>query len=297
MKLKYFCLECKESITSGEALVVDDSCPGTFCSELCIENFYDNQIKDFLEQEQKFRDQYQIAEYANPDILEDYIDDIFESPDEVLEHSNSLGHSYFLYQKEILYLGSKWTAIIVALHADDTPSIILFKTLTQDPRIISFFMMGTNESPSAQATALETSQTEIASDEQVKLPKDVMDWVEQKKSSVLAEHLNERDEDDIAIEEFTDYESYLMSTLDEPDEVYVNKDSEGDELYTYIKAFESDDTTFYYYALCMLPEWDDKPDNLEEMQVFIPVLTFPSTDGNIYRKYSSGKKYSGKLKN
>lgn len=295
MKLKYFCLECKESITSGDALVVDDTCPGTFCSELCIENFYDNQMNDFLKQEEDFRLTHEIAEYANPDILEEYIDDIFENPDEVAEHTNSLGHSYYIYQKKILYLGSDWTAIIITLHADDTPSIILFKTLTQDKRITDFFMMNSLESPK---TSIDSeTETTIASEEEVKLPKEVLDWVEQKKSSILAEHLIERDDDDISFELFSDYDSYLMPTLDHPDEIYINKDQEGDEFYAYIKAFEADEETFYYYALCTLPEWEEKPENLDEMQVFIPILTFPSTDGNIYRKYSAGKKYSGKLKN
>lgn len=299
MKLKYFCLECKKNIDSGDALVVDDTCPGTFCSEECIEDFYGNQIKDFEAQEQKFRAEHGIMEYADSDTITEQLDDIFDNPEEVVHHTNSLNHSYFLYQKKITYLDAEWTAIVITLHADEIPSIVLFKTLTQDKKMIDFFMMSAGEGMMSddKSFPLADGETTIKSNEEVELPEELLAWVEQKKSSILAEHLAEREDDDIDFEEFTDFESFLMPTLNDPDEIFVYQDTQGDDLYVYIKAHQKEDTSFYYFALCALPDWENKPDELDETQVFIPILTFPSISGDIYKKYSSGKKHTGKLKN
>ena len=53
----------------------------------------------------------------------------------------------------------------------------------------------------------------------------------------------------IPFEKFSLYEDYFDTTLENPDEVYLRRDSEGDEIYTYIKAHEQDGVSFYYFIL------------------------------------------------
>ena len=116
--------------------------------------------------------------------------------------------------------------------------------------------------------------------------------IELKKGSLLAQILEERSPADVPIEEFPNFDKYYKPTLEKPDEVYYQKDEEGDSLYIYIKAFQNQSTSFYYYVVCL----DTNPGFNSGMESVCPVISFPSNDGEIYQKYKNGRLVSGQLK-
>ena len=67
----------------------------------------------------------------------------------------------------------------------------------------------------------------------------------------MARVLETRKEADVPFEEFPLYQQYLSQTMNDPDEIYELKDSEGDQYYSYIKTFEKNGESFYYISLCI----------------------------------------------
>ena len=113
--------------------------------------------------------------------------------------------------------------------------------------------------------------------------------MERKKTFLLTELLKLRDNNDISFYEFAGFESYVDPTIDEPDEVYSFVDEGGDKIRTFIKSFHSDQGAFYYFVLCL---------NIKKKSEkgLVPIFSFPSRDGKIYRKFSRGSLVSGNLK-
>ena len=94
-------------------------------------------------------------------------------------------------------------------------------------------------------------------------------------------------------EKFDIYDEFVEATLQSPDEVFKRVDEEGDNILTYIKAHELNGISFYYFCICMKFEthWG------QDTETVIPIISFPSLDGELYRKYRSGDLITGNLKN
>ena len=116
--------------------------------------------------------------------------------------------------------------------------------------------------------------------------------VENKKSLYIADMLEERSPRDIPFESFHLYDSYFEKTMCEPDEVYLNKDVEGDKVKVYIKACEREGVSFYYFVVCM--EHTQNSNALKEG--LIPILSFPTLDAKTYHRYRKGRQVAGGLK-
>jgi hypothetical protein len=130
-----------------------------------------------------------------------------------------------------------------------------------------------------------------SSGQEMGLAPEVSEAIESKKSSFLASLLKERSIKDIPYEDFYDYDKFMVTTLEGPDEVYTEKDGEGDDLFTYIKAHEKDGISFYYFVICLSIE-----SSREEEDTILPILGFPSLDGKTYKNFRKGRLVSGNLK-
>ena len=121
---------------------------------------------------------------------------------------------------------------------------------------------------------------------------EVVQAIENKKSIILASLLEERSGLDIPYESFQEYERFFKDTLELPDEVYNSTDDEGDDVYTYIKAHQHKGDTFYYFVICV---GLGKSYNVSD-EALLPVISFPSLDGDLYNSYKKGKLVAGALK-
>lgn len=90
-----------------------------------------------------------------------------------------------------------------------------------------------------------------------------------------------RSEEDIDIKNFCKYEKYLNLTIDNPQEIWNDKNSiEGFNLYIYISSFEQKDNSILYYIVIA--------HIFKEVPTFI-YLHFPTNDKKIVDNYRRGE--------
>ena len=119
------------------------------------------------------------------------------------------------------------------------------------------------------------------------------------RSNLLAELMERHSPQDIAIEDFIHYEDLMEMTLNSPDEICHLNGPNGEDLVVHILAQERDGVSFFYYVICdgapflkkILPK-----EQIDENQV-IPLLAFPSIDGEIYKYYRRGRQIMGGPRN
>jgi hypothetical protein len=209
------------------------------------------------------------------------------SPDEIWCYENGIKEEIYSFIKKINIDGSKPFYVIIMCTIFDTyPGFVLLSTVTESKFFMEEFRFGE-----------EVNLVEHFSDdldvEGMDIGNDEVESIEQKKSEILAKHISLHSPVDIPIDNYELYDEYVDSTMDSPDEIIKREDSEGDIIYTYIKAYDKSGVSFYYFVICMKIE-----SNAEEMQeLIIPMLHFPTVDGDLYKSYHEGEKVSGALKN
>ena len=212
-------------------------------------------------------------------------------PDEIWRWQNEIGEDLFVFIKHFSN-ERPFYAVIMCHLFERQPSFILLATATRSEEFTNQFRSGErivdpdefisrNDLPEG-AIDLEIEQEELSA-------------IEAKKSAFLARLLQDRTPADIPFEQFDLYEKYFKTTLEEPDEIYTDEDDDGDQLFTYIKAYQQNSISFYYFIICV--EFDREPTADGETRKIIPLMAFPTLDGELYRIYRGGKLVSGNLKN
>lgn len=122
-------------------------------------------------------------------------------------------------------------------------------------------------------------------------PKDI-EAIEGRRSALFSKLLSERSAHDIPVESFAQYEGLAQSTLELPDEIYRSIEETGEIFFTYIKSFQLQKSSFFYIVICLHYSTDVESGE----DTLIPMISFPSCDGELYNKYKRGEKISGNLK-
>ncbi len=289
----YYCNHCKAFIDELEDLLfVEESSSKGFCSENCIEKFYQHLVDFFEERDKSLRDDLSLADedclkfVGKPKLMEL----VLSSPNEVWKNTNDLNEEYFHFIRKVTEKGSEpFSMIATCLIFDNKPSFILAVTASRSEEMVGHYK---REQLVDKPLTLEAEADEEGF-QSVEVDEELIESIELKKSNFLASLLEERSPSDIPFERFNMYDEFIEKTLQEPDEVFINTDEEGDKVLTYIKAHELNGTSFYYFCLCMKYENSQK----EGMETLLPILTFPSLDGELYEFYKKGTKLTGALKN
>jgi hypothetical protein len=288
----YFCQNCHKSLSEVEdLLVIEEEKGNCFCSEDCIIEFHNEHINFFEQEEIEVRHKLNLGtfepsmKYKNDKEL---LEDVIKEPDEIWVQENEVGECYYTHIKACKKQKQTFWFILVCFYFEDEPSFIFLQTCTSSKKLLSYY-----QSDKLYGEQDAEEEEELAEQEAFELSQEVIDTIEQKKSSFLAELLEVRSNDDIAYEKFPKYENNTVSTLEEPDEVFKKKDDEGDTLLTYVKSYQKDKSTFFYIVICLkLEEHEDKTQD-----VLVPIVSFPSNDDELYLKYAQGERISGHLKN
>ena len=295
LKLKenfYFCNNCKKIVDDPENLYfVESVIPRGFCSEICIKEFY-GPIVDYYEKcEDDLRKKYKCETENLSDFISDpsFLEKLFAEPDEIWRNQNSLGEEVFSFISKfdgevdgVFYLAS------LCLVFENKPSFIFLVTATKEVTLLNEFRIGKE---------LENLEEFLKNDggesnPEGQISSEVFETIESKKSAFLASLLEQRSSKDIPYEDFYCYDRFMEDTLEVPDEVYTERDRDGDDLFTYIKAHEKDGKSFYYFVICM----NIGPSMEEAGDTILPILGFPSQDGETYNSYRKGRLISGNLK-
>lgn len=281
----YYCSECKTVVQElDQLLFIESETSKGFCSERCIEDFYNPLITHFENLEKKIREELSIGHEVVRSSMDDkaLIEAVISEPGEVWQNKNELHESLFTY---IRHFGD-YSAVVIATIYNEEASFVFFRTLTRSKKFLEQF----------RSPQKENKQTPVANPERSFSEEDMlfMQELENKKSRLLAELLIKRVDNDIPFEQFTDYEDCFQDCLESPDEVFESKDKEGDTFFVYIKSFLRDGLNFFYIISCLKRKDTETPD---DVHVF-PVLAFPTLDVELVRDFRNGTKIAaGPLKN
>jgi hypothetical protein len=288
----YYCHECKTPVGNSDSLFfIDDQLTKSYCSEECIEDYHLPLVKHFEKEMKSLKEFHQETAAGSVAIEPQLVNEILLSPDEIYRFSNELGESYHHFIKKIK---QEWVVIIASVFKGE-PSFIFGAWSSSSVSLINEFRQGSSivvtewkkkQKSSKAISAIPEAEEKIEDDEDSVF----LQLLESKKSQLLAHVLMIRKDQDIAIEDFGDYESCFQETLEHPDEVFEYKDKEGDVFFNYIKNYNSGEN-FFYIVSCLKRKSSDG-----ETMVY-PVLGLPTNDMAIVQEFCIGKQISGPLKN
>src|SRR5690606_13417364 len=105
----------------------------------------------------------------------------------------------------------------------EKPSFIFHHIFTMSKEVLKYYQTGRpyrgKKEGSSGQRAEDLNDDELRKEELV-LPKEVMDEMEQMRSEFVADMVSNRSDFDIDIEKFPLYENYIEMTLSDPDEVF-----------------------------------------------------------------------------
>lgn len=283
----YYCKNCKKVLDNlDDLLFVEEGSPSCFCSEACIEQFYSPLVDYFQGKIYKMRKDLKLEDEPAQELIEDavLVEKVLSRPDQVWHLENQLKEEIYTFILEHTVDGETTYLIALCFVFNKTPSFVFALTATKDDFFLQQFQLG------EQIDSLEEYYKEQMSAEHMIDP-DTIEMIEQKKSKVLAELMQKRSEADIPFESFDLYMDYLGKTLEESDEIYRSIDDESDSYQTYIKAFEKEGVSFFYIVICFVFNSSGEED------LVLPVLSFPTIDGELCKSYREGEQVSGGLKN
>jgi hypothetical protein len=194
--------------------------------------------------------------------------------------------------------------IVMTLLFENTPSFVLTEILTRNEDLLNFYRKGkpfqdsldlssvknSNKEPSNRKSPyIDTNEFDSSDESLPELSEEMLAMLESKRSTLMNELLRERSKSDILIEEFSQYDIFLAETLDRPDEIFRYKDQDKDTLFIYVRTYSQDSKSFYYIVMCMQYQNDMETED----SLLVPILSFPSLDVELYRKYKRGEKIGG----
>ena len=195
-------------------------------------------------------------------------------------------------KSEEAFFAEDFYFIIVAYTFNEGPSYIIHQTMTKNKDLIERYQVGEQIDSLAIEDNLREQISEFNNDAQeeseIDADEKLLEIIENFKSSYLDGLLKLRKSWDVPFENFGHYESYLKETISFPDEVYQYKE-EGEDFFVYIKGLDDHIRPFYYIVICM----DFKDENALDNDTVIPIISFPSFDGELCQNYKRGQKVSG----
>lgn len=282
LKNLYFCEHCRKKIDDvSEIHYIEDNSDRGLCSDTCIMEFYRPYLNWLEKEEAEFRGDLNIKNedpYLELTSSQENLKKALEDPQEVWILNNEIDQQFFTHIYKFQQNMESIYYVLICSYVENEPSFVFYRTATKHIELVDKYR---REIPYKDYTEkVETS---------AKIPSEIFESIEQKKSEMLADMLTKRSMHDIPLEEFTNYEDYFEKTLEDPDEVFERVDDEGDSIHTYIKSFKLGDESFFYVVVGYFYQTDET--------VIIPIISFPSVDRKIYPEYAKGNKTLNKLKN
>lgn len=299
-KKVYFCTNCRRKVDKVQNLLFVEESKRGFCSENCIVDFFSPYMEVFDHQELENRHMLGLpSSEVGAELFQDreLFDQVLYTPTEIWYEKNEIQEEYYTHilnfgpDKDLYY-------IIICTYFEGEPSFVFFKTVTRSKKLVDMYKQQKRmDNKLTQASMMgeeEESDIDELEDslEEINLPSELVEDLELKKSEYLALFIERRQDDDIELEKFPEYDQFLGLTLEDADEEYIAEDDAGDDIMTFIKSFQMNGLSFFYIACCVrltIPNMAEK--------VMIPVLSFPSTDQELYKFYAVGEKKNGKLTN
>jgi hypothetical protein len=118
------------------------------------------------------------------------------------------------------------------------------------------------------------------------LPEEILEWVAQKKSELLAWVLEHRDDFDIPFEEFEDFNDLVPQVLEQSDETWLQR-WDGHQVQVQLKMFEEDQIVWLMLISLKVPVLNESQ---VENDVLVPILILPTKHTSWLKQWLSGEK-------
>jgi hypothetical protein len=115
------------------------------------------------------------------------------------------------------------------------------------------------------------------------ISEEVAEWIGLKKSEYISRLVLKASPDDIGVEDFHLFDSYIPGSIEKPDTIYESIE-DHQRIRTYIKTY-SEKVEFHQVVIGVV--LDDKKHNSD---IFIPILTFVSKKSELVKEFMSGAK-------
>jgi len=287
MKLKllegfYICCSCHKVFDQTyEIYTYLEENKRPFCSVKCLENYYSPLIKKLEEEEGLTRKAMNHNDTLGPILLRDplFLKHALSQSSEIHQIDNGLGDLI-----TIIFSWFDWSnfgkvgTVVYSIRENDKDVLILHAIVDQKENFLESFLPEAENKNSSESVYID--QEMVAS-------------IELKKSTFMAALLEQRTAMDIPYEEFAYYEPYIGPTLERADEVFVEKDQEGDQVFKFFKACNKEGKNFYFVVFGVIVSADETTEN----ETVIPILSFPTIDADLYRYFRTGEQLSGFSRN
>jgi hypothetical protein len=251
----------------------------------------------FKSESKKFRTNLQLPLYEDCTQYEKnmtYFNQLLASPDEVWVQTNELGQVFHTLIKKFKNITTDLYFIAISTIYQNVPSFVFYRFCTEFVELVEFYRIGNKQNQNSKPEKKEIKENQLPEEnEELVLSQESLDMIEQKRSKELAKLLQNRTSDDIGIEEFPRFETYIHSNIEDPDEVVEIIDESGDKLFHYIKSYQDQGETFFYIVVCIKID----EDKMKDEEILIPLISFPSVDHELYRCYKIGDTVQGRIKN
>lgn len=292
------CQNCgKVLMNEDRALFVEEEVGRVFCSENCITGFFTPEIERLEKEYHRRVSQNDLTKeeresYAHLRWI------TLQEPDEIWREKTLSGDQRYTLISEFQPGTKRIWCICICLFLKNEPSFLYLAFTTRNAAMVNAYRRGERvEWVKSEKTAREAAQEAghvddpegveaVSPQENILSDRLADDWTDDE--TFLAQMNQERREDDIPAEEFTEYEKCLEETLETPDEVWscVPGNSEV-KLYHFIRHYGTEDESSpgYWYVI-VARETEDE----EQIEI---LDAFPTIDVNLVDRYRRGEQEVG----
>lgn len=260
-----------------QKIVIDEKRGLVFSSEEEIyERFYD----EIMQFENEYKEWRSETDLPPEDFSENeyFLTELLQNPDEVWftdELFDDVPVATFMGQfvvedEEELEEGEDDSFYYVALtyFAEDTPKFVFIHFPTNDPKMLDKFRRGEK--------IYQKNYDFDALTESI----DALSEGDEFAKNLYEAMLTLRSKNDISESDFEDYKKFREETIEEPDEVWKNTDSQGNTLVRFMKALPEFDGSVTYIVTTLEEESSDSQYLL---------FSFPTNDPQLVERYKQGE--------
>jgi len=256
---KHFCYHCDKALSfSDHVLFVEKEVGRLFCSELCIVDYFEPEVK-------KLEKEYQ-CHLEHDHLSEDPLGEEFkwmtlQNPQEIWRTKTLLGDYRFAFISSYKINDEKIWCICICLCLQEKPSFLYLAFSTRHKKVLEAYRKG------------ESLSTRLAIDGLAS------PWTEEEFQKA----------EKICTTPFQGYAKCLEQTLDAPDEVWSllsqKHDPESLRVYHFIRSYPKQTGQFIWYVVVAQETQD--PHQIEILDAF------PTQDAQLLQAYRVGKEELG----
>jgi hypothetical protein len=255
---KYFCYHCDKELSFSERVFfVEKEVGRLFCSELCIVDYFEPEVKQLeKEYDRKLGEQYLSEEFLE----EEFKWMTLQNPQEIWRKKTTLGDYRFTFMASYVIDHQKMWCVCLCLCLQEKPSFLYFAFFTRHEKMVEAYRKG---------ECLSTREIDgLASP-----------WTQEEfqKAEKICTTLSQG------------YTQFLEQTLDAPDEVWSllsqKHDAESLRVYHFIRSYPKQTGQFIWYVVVAQETQD--PHQIEILDAF------PTQDAELLQAYRVGKEELG----